>query len=167
MMKKGFTLIEMLLYLSILSVVVLALSSFLFLAYNSRVKATVIAEIEQQGNQTMSIITQNIRNAQSITTPSSGSSASSLTLSEYSAPLSPTVFAQTGNIMQITEGSNAAIAISSNRVVVSGLTFQNLSRASTPGVIRIQFTLNHVNPSNIGQYIYSKTFTSSASLRYP
>ena len=96
MAKRGFTLIEMLLYMAILSIVILALSSFLFLSYSSRIKATVIAEVEQQGNQTMSIVTQNIRNAQSVTSPISGVSAASLTLSEYSAPLSPTIFAQTG-----------------------------------------------------------------------
>lgn len=166
-MKKGFTLIEMLLYLSILSIVVLALSSFLYLSYSSRVKATVIAEVEQQGNQIMSIINQNIRNSQSITSPAAGVSAGSITLAEYSAPLSPTIFSQSVNKLQITEGATSAVDITSNRVIVSSLTFQNLSRASTPGIIRIQFTLSHVNPSNIGEYIYSKTFTSTTSLRYP
>ena len=167
MMKKGFTLVEMLLYMSILSVIVLALSSFLYLSYSSRIKATVIAEVEQQGNQTMSIITQNIRNAQSITSPATGASANSLTLTEYSALLSPTIINQTGNKLQITEGLNPSVDISSNRVVISGLSFQNLARPSTPGIIRIQFTLNHLNPNNLGEYTYSKTFTTTASLRYP
>ncbi len=166
-MKKGFTLIEMLLYMAILSIVILAFSSFLFLSYSSRIKATVIADVEQQGNQTMSIVTQNIRNAQSVTSPISGASANSLTVTEYSAPLSPTIFAQTGNKLQITEGSNSAVDISSNRVIVSGLSFQNLARPSTPGIVRIQFTLNHLNPDNLGEYTYSKTFTATASLRYP
>ena len=166
-MKKGFTLIEMLLYLSILSIVILALSSFLYLSYSARIKATVIAEVEQQGNQTMSLITQNIRNTQTVTSPVSGTSASSLTLTEYTALLSPTVINQTSNKLQISEGSNSAVDLSSNRVIVSGLSFQNLARSSTPGLMRIQFTLNHVNPNNLGEYTYSKAFTATASLRYP
>jgi len=166
-MKKGFTLIEMLLYLSILSIIVIAMSSFLFLSYNSRIKATVIAEIEQQGNQTMSLITQNIRNAQSITSPSPGTASSSLTLTEYSAGVSPTIIAQSVNKLQMTEGVNPVVDITSNRVIISGLTFQNLTRASSPGTIRIQFTLNYLNPDNLSEYTYSKIFTSTASLRYP
>ena len=166
-MKKGFTLIEMLLYLSILSVVILALSSFMFLSYTSRVKASVIAEVEQQGSQTMNLITQNIRNAATITAPAAGSAGSSLTLTEYTGAVSPTVFNQSGNILRITEGATAAVNITSNRVVVSGLNFQNLSRSGTPGNIKITFTLTHINPDNRGEYIYSKTFTSTASLRWP
>src|SRR5674476_477978 len=96
-MRKGFTLIEMLLYLAILSIMVLAFSSFLSFSYTSRVKATVIAEVEQQGSQTMSLITQNIRNAASITAPASGVVASSLTLTEYTGAVSPTVFNQSVN----------------------------------------------------------------------
>lgn len=166
-MKKGFTLVEILLYLAVLSIIVFALSSFLFLAYTSRVRATVIAEVEQQGSQTMSIITQNIRNAVSITAPASGSTAASLTLTEYTGANSPTVFDQSGDTLRITEGVAAAVNITSNRVVVSNLSFQNLSRPSTPGVVQIKFTLTHINPSNRGEYIYSKDFTSTASLRWP
>lgn len=166
-MKKGFTLIEVLLYMAILSIVVLALSSFTVLSYTSRVKANVIAEVEQQGSQTMSLISYNIRNAASIISPVSGVSDSSLTLTEYIGSNSPTIFSQLGNAMNITEGANAAIDITSNRVVISGLLFQNLSRPNTPGVIKISFTLTHINPSNRGEYIYSKTFTSTISLRRP
>ena len=167
MMKKGFTLIEMLLYLSILSVVVLALSSFLFLTYTSRIKGNVIAEVEQQGSQTMSLITQNIRNSSGITLPVAGASAASLDLTEYIGAVSPTIFNQSGNKIQITEGAGGAVDLTSNRVIVSGLSLQNLSRPGTPGVIRIQFTLTHINPANRGEYIYSKTFTSTASRRWP
>jgi len=166
-MKKGFTLVEMLLYLAILSVVILSFSSFLFLSYTSRSKAATIAEIEQQGSQTMSLITQNIRNAASITAPAGGVSASSLTLTEYTGAVSPTVFDQSGNTMRITEDTTAAVNITSNRVVVSNLSFRNLSRPSTPGVIQIKFTLTHINPDNRGEYSYSKNFTSTASLRWP
>ncbi|MEI6228437.1 MAG: prepilin-type N-terminal cleavage/methylation domain-containing protein [Candidatus Saccharibacteria bacterium] len=166
-MKKGFTLIETLLYMAILSVVIVALSSFLFLSYTSRVKASVIAEVEQQGSQTLNLITQNIRNSASITAPALGNSGASLTLTEYAGANSPTVFDQSGNTMRITEGASAAVNITSNRVVVSNLSFQNLTRFGTPGNVKVSFTLTHINPDNRGEYIYSKNFTATASLRYP
>jgi prepilin-type N-terminal cleavage/methylation domain-containing protein len=166
-MKKGFTLIEMLLYISILSIIVLALSSFMFMTYSSRIKSTVISEVEQQGSQTMNIIAQNIRNASGITGPIAATSATSLTLTEYIGSLSPTVIAQSGNKIQITEGTNPAIDLTSNRVIVSNLSFSNLSRPNTPGVIQVKFNLTHINPDNRGEYSYSKDFTTTASLRWP
>lgn len=166
-MKKGFTLVEMLLYLAILSIVVLAFSSFMFLSYTSRVKAAVIAEVEQQGSQTMSLITQNIRNAASITAPSPGSTSNVLTLTEYTGALSPTTFDQSVGVMRIREGASTAVNIISNRVTAPNLSFQNLSRPGTPGAVRIEFTLTYINPSSRGEYSYSKTFTSTASLRWP
>ena len=166
-MKKGFTLVEMLLYLAILSIVVLTFSSFMFLSYTSRIKAAVIAEVEQQGNQTMSLITQNIRNASSITSPSPGSTSNVLTLTEYTGSLSPTTFDQSVGVMRIREGTSAAVNIISNRVTTPSLSFQNLSRSGTPGVVQIKFTLTYINSSGRGEYSYSKTFTSTASLRWP
>ena len=166
-MKKGFTLVESLLYIAILSVMVVALSAFLTMSYTSRVKASVIAEVEQQGSQTLNLITQNIRNSASVTTPAIAGSGASLTLTEYTVADSPTVINQSGNALRITEGANIAINITSNRVVVSNLLFQNLTRSGTPGNVKISFTLTHVNPDNRGEYIYSKSFTATASLRYP
>jgi len=52
-------------------------------------------------------------------------------------------------------------------VTVSGLTFQNLSRSATPGTVRIQFTLTHVNPAGRNEYSFAKTFIGSATLRQP
>jgi prepilin-type N-terminal cleavage/methylation domain-containing protein len=166
-MRKGFTLVEMLLYIAILSIIIMAFSSFFFLSYTSRIKAAAIAEVEQQGSQTMSLITQNIRNATSIASPTAGVSAGSLTLTEYIGANSPTVFDQSVDTLRITEGVATAVNLTSNRIVVSNLSFQNLSRPSTPGVVQIKFTLTHINPSNRGEYIYSKNFTSTASLRQP
>ena len=58
-----------------------------------------------------------------------------------------------------------SIALTNSRIVASNLTFTNLSRAGTPGTIRIQFTLTHINPSGRNEYNYNKTFYGSASLR--
>jgi len=165
--KSGFTLVELLLYFAILSLIITMVSGFIFLSYQSRIKATVVAEVEQQGNQTMNIILQNIRNASGITAPATGASAASLTLTQYNGTVSPTVFDLSGGTLRITEGANPAVNITSNRVTASSVTFQNLTNGTSPGTVRVQFTLAHNNPSNQGEYSYSKVFTSTASLRQP
>ncbi len=166
-MKKGFTLVETLLYLAILSIVVLSFSSFMFLAYASRAKAAVVAEVEQQGNQIMSLIAQNIRNAVSVSSPAPGGTANFLTLIEYTPALSPTTFDQSGNIMRVREGASVAINLTSDRVIAPDISFRNVSRPGTPGAVQIRFRLTYINSSNRNEYSYSKIFTSTVSLRWP
>lgn len=141
-MKKqfGFTLIELLLYVSIVGIMILSVSAILPIFLQSRVKNQTISEVEQQGNQVMQRITQAGRNATNINFTSAF---------DLSA----------GTIRENT------IALTNSRVVASNLTFQNLSRAGTPGTIRIQFTITHVNPQGQIEYDFSKTFYGSASLR--
>lgn len=138
--KKGFTLIELLLYVSIIGAIIFSVAGFLSLLMQSRVKNQTIAEVEQQGVQVMQIITQTGRNATDINFPSA--------------------FDLSGGVIH-----ENTIALTNSRVDASALTFQNLSRAGTPGTIRIQFTLTHVNSSGRNEYDYTKTFYGTASLR--
>ena len=165
--QKGFTLIELLLYVGIASSILLVSTLFLQTLLESRVKNQTIAEVEQQGLQVIQIITQTIRNAETITSPTIGSSAASLTLDVIAASDDPTVFDLLGGAIRITEGVGSPIVLTNSRVTASALNFQNLSRADTPGIVRISFTLTHVNPAGRQEYDFEKTFYASASLRQP
>lgn len=165
--QSGFTLVELLLYVAISSVLLLAISFFLQTLLESRIKNQTIAEVEQQGLQVMQMITQTTRNAEAITLPAQGASASSLTLDVITAVNDPTIFDLSSGTIRITEGAGSAIVLTNSRIVASALTFQNLSRASTPGTVRIQFTLTHQNPEGRNEYSFAKTFIGSATLRQP
>lgn len=67
--------------------------------------------------------------------------------------------------VQIKEGTSAAIALTSDKVAVSGLTFKNLSRTGTPGVVQVSFTVSRVNSSGRNEFDYQKTFTTTVALR--
>ena len=151
--KKGFTLIELLLYVSIVGAIVLSIAGFLSLLMQSRVKNQTIAEVEQQGVAVMQIITQTVRNSTSINSPATGSTGSTFTLNANTFDLS-------GGVIRMD-----TIALTNSRVTASGLSFYNLSRAGTPGTVRIQFTLTHINPSGRNEYDFNKIFYGSASRR--
>lgn len=161
----GFTLVELLLYLGLAAIMVLVIATFFGTMLEARVQNQVIAEVESQGATVLQRITQTIRNADNITSPAIGASASSLTLDMVPIGIDPTVFNLASGVIRITEGAGSAVALTNSRVTVSALTFRNLSRISTPGTIRIQFTLTYVNPSNRQEYNYARTFYGSASLR--
>lgn len=162
--KKGFTLIELLIYIGLMGIIIGGVSSLLFIMLNARVKNQTIAEVEQQGTQAMKLMTQTIRNAEAITAPGSGAAAT-LTLDVVDVADDPTVFDLSGTALQITQGASTPVPLTSSRVDVSAMTFSNLSKAGTAGNIQIQFTLSYASTSGSNAYSFSKTFTSSASLR--
>lgn len=165
MKQKGFTLVELLLYLGLAAVLLLVISVFLAMLLQSRVKNQTVAEVEGQGAMVMNLITQTIRNAEGINSPAAGASAASLSLDAAGVSNDPTVFDLSSGTLRIQEGAAAPVALTSSQVTASSLSFQNLSRAGTPGTVRVQFTLSYINPSGRNQYNYSKTFYASASLR--
>lgn len=161
----GFTLIELLLYIAMTSIIILVVSNFIGVSMQARIKNQTIAEVENQGQQIMTAITQSIRNANAITSPTVGTSASSLTLSFIDAGKNPTIFDLSGGKARVTEGAGSNINLNSSKTNISSLTFENVSYASTPGIIKVVFTVNYVNPSGRNEYNYSQTFYNSASLR--
>lgn len=135
------------------------------MAMSTRVKAQVISEVDQQGLAAMERITQVIRSADSISAPTAGASAASMTLVVPTPALSPTIFDVAASALRIQEGAAAAVAITSSDVVVTGTNFRNLSRSGTPGTVQVSFTISYNNPGGQSHYSYQKTFTSTISLR--
>lgn len=165
--KKGFTLLELLLYVSTAGLLLMALAIFLIMLFQARVKNQTISEVEHQGLQIMQSITQSVRNSEVINSPSAGGSASTLSLDVITGSLDPTVFDLSSGVLRIQEGVTAPVALNNSRVIVSGVSFYNTSRLGTPGIVRIQFTLTHQNPEGRNEYQYQKTFTTSAGLHQP
>lgn len=160
--------IELLLYAGLSSVLLISVSVFMSALLESRVKNQTIAEVEQQGLQAMQIITQTIRNAESINNaPSQGSLRQFLSLNTYSEALNPTVFDLSDGVIRVAEGAESAATLTNSRVIASEFAFQIFSRGNTPGAIRVQFALSYANNFGRNEYNYSKTFIGSASLWQP
>lgn len=163
----GFTLVEVILAVGIAATILVTLSSFLNLLLEAQVHNQVVSIVEGEGMQVMQEVVQTLRNALAINFSEPGASASMLSLNVSVPGKSPIVFDQSGGTLRVTEGGGMPLALTSPRTTVSNLSFYNLSRENTPGVVRIEFTLTHVNPSGRGEYEYSSTFHGSASLRQP
>jgi len=163
--QTGYTLIELLLYVAMLGILLSAVTYFFGTAADARIKNQTVNEVNEQGTFLLQSITQTVRNASSITAPTIGTSGSSLTLTVPTGSLSPTVFSLSGTTMQIKEGTASAVPLTNSRVQVTSFTVTNLSRSGTKGIIRISFTLSHINPSSRAEYDYSRTFITSAGLR--
>lgn len=155
----------MLLYMAILSVLMGAFIIFAILVFQTRIKAESVAFVENQGNQTLELMTKSIRQGTVITSPTAGSSGSSAQLSVFDGAKSPTLFDLSSGAIRIKEGAGNYINLTSNNVTASNLTFQNLSQTGAPGVIRVSFTLTTANTSGRNEYSYSKDFVTTVNLR--
>lgn len=153
MKKTSFTLLEIILYIGLLSIIILPTSVLFSMVLQSRAESQLNNEIEQQGLQVAQIITQTIRNAKGINSPTIGILSSTLSLSVSDVSKNPTIFELSGNAIKIKEGSGSAVVLTSSAVAPANLIFQNFSRSGTAGIIRVSFSLN------------SKTFYASASIR--
>ncbi len=164
--QKGFTLVELVLYVSICSILLLTISSFLTFLLGARVRSQAITEVNQQGFQVMSLITQTIRNGRSIQVPNIGTSSSTLSITTGNALLNPTIFNLSSTTMQIKEGSKIAFPLTNSRVQISSLTFENISSgSSTEKIIRVSYTIDYINQGGRSEYSFTKSFNGSATLR--
>jgi hypothetical protein len=68
-------------------------------------------------------------------------------------------------MIEMREGSGSAIALTNSKVGVSNVSFKNLSRPGTPGLVQISFTVSRLSPNAKNEYSYQKTFTTTAALR--
>lgn len=162
---SGYTLIELLLYVVIIGSLLGAVVSFFGTVTEARVKNQTVAEVNDQGTAAMDYITQTIRGATSISAPATGGvAATSLTLVVPTGALSPTVFSLSGTTLQVKEGVDPAVALTSGDMQISNLSFKNLTRPGTSGVVQVSFTIARTNPNNRNEFDYQKTFTGSAEV---
>lgn len=157
---------EMVLYVALCSILLLSLSTFLSFLLGSRIKSQAITEVNQQGFQVMQFMTQVIRNGVTVTSPLPGATSSLLSVTTSVPLVSPAVFSVATSSLVIQEGGGRQIPITNSRVRISSLLFQNISTAtSVDKTIAISFTLEYVSSSTRSEYTFSKSFSSSATLR--
>lgn len=164
--SAGFTLIEFLLYFTLSGVVVYAMSLFLYNLLELRTKNYVITEVEQQAQHVMYFVTNAVRNSKSIVSPSEGTSSDSLVLESYDAGKDPTTIDVSDGVIRVCEGTSCTpINLMATNVTASDVSFGNVSRADTPGSIQIQYTLSFAGAQDRQEFIYSKTYQGSATVR--
>lgn len=162
---KGFTLIEIMIYIALTAMLMVALSSFLNMTLESQVKVDTMNNVENNGWRAVSYIDQTIRNSTGITSPTEGQSVSTLTLTMADASKNPTVFSITDGQLYIQEGIGDPVSLLPVNVIISNLTFTNAATSGMPALIRYEFDLENNSPSDRQEYVYSKNFFSSTGIR--
>lgn len=165
-MQRGFTLIEFIIYIAIVAVILLVSFNFAWEIIYGNVKSQAIREVQQNARFSIEKITRTIEEALVIQSPTPGNSANFLSLETPYPSLNPTVFDVSDNKLRITQGQRGTYELTNERVKVANLQFTNLSYADTPGTVRVEMMINHVNPNNRSEYAVSFEIKSTASLAF-
>lgn len=166
--NKGFTLIEILIYISVLAIIVLAVSSFFLWTSRSGAKITAMREVIDNSRRAMEIMTYEIKESKSIYSPTSILTQLSLETTHH-LPLGETSsyidFYLCGTQICLKKESESPIALTSNRVRVINLVFSQIATTSTVPSIQINFKIDYKTLAERPEYQASFNTTSTVSLR--
>lgn len=158
MYRRGVTLVELILFLAIASIMGLALMPLLFSSTENRLLQESVAHIENNGSQLMQVFATRVHESEKILDPLPGTSSKVLALQMSSGSLSPTIYGLlTGAIIQI-EGT-VQQTISASEVSVQDFLVRNFSNGQSTGVT-ISFKLTRALRLEAPRY-YTQTFQSS------
>lgn len=132
--KSGFTLIEILLSTLLFSIVLGSAVLIVQSLITSQVRTRGAVVVEQNLRFAISRISQRMASARTVTAPASGE-ASSLTLAMATPAIDPTIITVTNGVITIAEGSSLPLALTSNEILVTNLTFIRLP--GSPAAIHI------------------------------
>ncbi len=163
--NNGFTLVELLVYFGILVLLLLIIGTILFNVIQSKTKLETVQETSQNARTVMELISDRVRNAQSVTSPAQGASGAGLTLVMADATKNPTIFSVSSGKLQIKEGSGATTTVSSDNVTISSILFSNVSYSGQPGSVRIQMTISSSDTTGRREYTNQETFYTTVTTR--
>lgn len=163
--NQGFTLVETIVYIAIFAIVAGALVTFILNINSSRLHSQTMLEVKGHGADLMRTLTTAIKNATAINSPGTGSNSGVLSINTPDVTKNPTVFSANGEALFITEGVNTALALTNNKVKITNLTFTNLTRTGTKGVIQIRFKIQNTAQQTLPEQQYGIDFYGTATLR--
>lgn len=159
--NQGFTLVELLLYVFIASIILLSIVALVALLVQSRVKNQTVSLVEQQGAQIIQLVTQEINNARVINSPTMGGVSDILQFQDINGQTEQVSLVSTTLFLN---KNTKDYFLNPGTIQVSNWQVKNLGVANHDS-IKIQFDLNYNNLSGLNQYNYSETFYATANIR--
>lgn len=159
--NRGFTFIELILYVSILTIMLSAIIPFAWDVIGSSVKSATQQEVNTQARYVSERIKYEIRRASGITTVTS----TSLSLTNFS-PDTTTVIDLSGGKIRINKNGGGYINLNSNNTTIPSLTFTDYRSADNKTKnIQFTFTLNSAFGSTNQKYTATTFIESDAEVR--
>lgn len=162
--QRGYTLLELLTVVGLLSVIGVIVLSVIFISIRGTQKSDTSEVIRQNGEVALSQIVKNIRYAKSLDSPAScvpATTVNTITVTSLQDG-GQTTYACSNN----TISSNSASLLDTNAVTTTSCSFVcSQSNQSNPPTITIQYTLSAKGANNFTETRATTPFQSSVILR--
>lgn len=157
--RSGFTLLEVILFMGILSIIGGTVLGVYLSTAEARARQRAYASVEQGGNQVVSFLTKNIRRAEKILMPATNLSGSILALQMAQNDEYPTLVAAVGSGQLILAQKSSTSALLTPDVTVSNLHFRNVGNSN----ISFYFDASTI-VRTIPARTYKRRFSGTATL---
>lgn len=159
----GLTLVETLIYIAIIGIVIMGLMSFGWSVSNSRSKTYSVQEVQANIRLVFNLFSQKMRLADNVIVPVEGGEAEELILDMPNAQPNLSFSLSEGTLF-LTEGAGEPQPLTSNRVVVSDLSFTNLAGPGERDNILLKMTISY--DSSDQAFSYSQVAETAAGLMH-
>ena len=159
---KSFSLFELLIYISILSIVLISLSNFFWPIKKSFLYSSALLELERNLNSALSVISYNIRQAEGINFCAGGSY---LDLKMSDASIDPTVFSLNNGVIYIKQNGESQYPLTGNKIYVDSLSFEEMTNPSpAKPSVKIVISAHYIGPGREVSEL-QRTVRSTVGLR--
>lgn len=158
--SKGYTLVEMLLFMGLFSIFLVILSNMYATILETQQRSLATSYVELSGRYILSRLIYDVHHADSIQAPASlGGEGTTLVLRRNG---SDSTFAVSDGVLSLANGSSTT-SLHSNEVSISDFEITRLGNVNGKHTLGVSFVVNSVIPDTTG--IQTRTFSTTISTR--
>ena len=160
---KGFTLIEIIIYMALLSLTIGFILVGVYQILDSKTGVLARTSVEEEANFLMKKIKWAMANVDIINQPAAATTSTTLSVNKFNFPANPMAISRSGLDMNVSYAGNPATTLNSEDVSVKDLIFENISGGSNPAV-KIKLNLEY-RPNDLKTTKPSTTIETTIYLR--
>jgi len=154
MKQRGFTLLEMLVYVAILSLVVAMVLGLFLWVVRAQTRVAAAKEVVESARAALTILENEIKEAQSIYTPTSSSSTSPQI--SFETKRNPPAGEDSTYVdfflcetrLCVKRESQSPLALTSENILIQNLSFEHIQTGSSTPSVQVVFDAVYDNPGN-------------------
>ncbi len=162
--QHGFTLIEVLVYIAIMTMIMSGIVGYSLSLSDARAKNYVVQNVQSNGRVLLSTLSEKVRMSSIVSTPTAGASSNQLVLAMPGGAPSVVFSLSAGRVVMYVAG-NADIYLTDSRTTVANLSFTNTAFAGERDSIDIQADVSYAASAGSGAYEYSEHLRTAVTRR--
>lgn len=165
--RRGFTLIELILYVGITVIVVVTLTRVMLTVLSTQQGARQVSIVQQELGFVMDRVTAASRRATAVLTGSSlfSERAGVLSLAMQDPAAHPTIFSLSGSVIVLQEGNGAALPLTSRSIVVDELLFRTFTGSGGTQLVKVRLQGRRALTGGEGEQEDAMTLETAVTLR--